>query len=524
MPPSVTIDVDTVGTDWQLPYESHACRARLDEENAYYVVKYMRAAGRSTGFFCKARPVLYSASAKLAYMKTPKAASLAIQDLFQKQFPDYRWAEAREALPNGTFVFTFVRSPLQRVMSAYAEIDVAYALRASQEQRNAMRTTFHHIKRQAGDARRLLAFLDDLLDHRFGGDDREHWMPTHAYPQVNFVCAHRIHFIGHLENQDTDWAEVQARAGIPIASRTGFPHGHTTSNRTAVAANLSSPTCNRACTLKLADQQLPQEPPHALQRECDAFASDFLCLGYPMPKECSWPAEGSGAGSSGASDLVPAVINGTYALPSSRSHFRSAPVYIFDDLNSSSTRMLIESPMYRNTLFLLPSAAENRSDLFRLKRAMNVSFFPPRSENALILRDYDRFGWFWRGALAQGAVDGNSFAGRTRNVQPAAPLAVGIPIPPAVDLIERALKEAQQLLLLHRYDRVVIAGGGGLLTSDDSSPMAHAQRIRDAFAGSLTHPIAAAAAPLRAKASSHLKPGSASAPSPPHKHFLPGRH
>ena len=84
-------------------FHSAACRVRLEEERAF-----MRAAGRANGFYCKSRPVLYSPSAHLAYLKTPKGASLAIQDLFQKQFPDYRWCEAREELPEGTLVFTFI--------------------------------------------------------------------------------------------------------------------------------------------------------------------------------------------------------------------------------------------------------------------------------------------------------------------------------------------------------------------------------------------------------------------------------
>ena len=168
----------TYVTDWRTHLNSDACRARLAEEHAF-----MSAAGRPTGLYCKSRPVLFSPSQRLAYVKTPKSASLAIQDLFQKQFTDYRWAQAHEDLPDDTFTFTFVREPLKRAMSAYAEIDVAYALRASPESHAAMRTVFDKVNRKPGprETPRVLAFLDDLLDHRFGGDDREHWMPTHAY-------------------------------------------------------------------------------------------------------------------------------------------------------------------------------------------------------------------------------------------------------------------------------------------------------------------------------------------------------
>ena len=56
----------------------------------------MRAAGHATGFYCKSRPVLYSASRRLAYMKTPKGASLAIQELFQKSVSSLRYCQERK--------------------------------------------------------------------------------------------------------------------------------------------------------------------------------------------------------------------------------------------------------------------------------------------------------------------------------------------------------------------------------------------------------------------------------------------
>ena len=74
-------------TDWRTPFESPRCVTQLRRDAAF-----TRAGRRTVGFYCKRRPVLYSPSQKLAYLKTPKAASIAIQELFQRQFPDYRWA------------------------------------------------------------------------------------------------------------------------------------------------------------------------------------------------------------------------------------------------------------------------------------------------------------------------------------------------------------------------------------------------------------------------------------------------
>ena len=210
-------------TDWRAHFDSPNCQRRLQRDAAF-----MKASSRSSGFYCNRRPMLYSPSSRLAYLKTPKAASTAIQRCFQKQFADNVWITADDPIPTDAIVFTFVRSPLTRVISAYAEIDVAYARRASASTRAAMNTTFHRMSREnpTDATRRLIAFVDDLTEHRFGGDDREHWAPTHGYPQMNFVCKQNVSFIGRLENQKADWDLVQAMAGIPPHRRSKIPKVH----------------------------------------------------------------------------------------------------------------------------------------------------------------------------------------------------------------------------------------------------------------------------------------------------------
>ena len=510
-------------TDWQTPFNSPACRSRLAEERSF-----MRAAGRSTGFFCKSRPVLYSEAQRLAYVKTPKGASLAIQDLFQKQFSDYRWTEAHEKLPNGTVVFTFVREPLKRALSAYAEIDVAYALRATPEARNAMRTTFQHVSRKSGakEVPRLLAFIDDLVDHRFGGDDREHWMPTHGYSQLNFICQHHVNFIGHLENQDADWDAIQGLAGIPATRRTAFPHAHDSTVFKTNASNASaSPVCNRACQFKAADQHVPQTP-QVLQRICDVFASDFLCLGYAMPRPCRW--------SRSSVAPVPGTVNGSSAVSSSGGKGGGAPVYLLRHLDEDAAWRLIREPDYRNSLFLLPTVAENRSTLYRLKRAENRSFAPQSTSGGTLLREYDRFGWQWRAVEEdddQGKEAASSSSPPVAMEPPRAPIAIGIPtrstlahaspeLAPDVRFgVERALAEAQQLLLLHRYDRVIVAGRG-LLT--DLPSTAFARHVEDRIVRLLADPEAAAGTAATPRGKNAANGSHAASSSAPHKHFLPG--
>ena len=491
--------------NWPPPYAAASCRASLEKESAF-----MLAAGRATGVYCKSRPVLYSASRQVAYVKTPKAASLAIQDLFQRQFPDYRWAEAHEMLPNGTFVFTFVREPVSRVLSAYAEIDVAYALRASPEARNAMQTTFQHVKRKPAYTPRFLAFLDDLFGHRFGGDDREHWMPTHAYPQLNFACVHRIDFIGHIETQEIDWAEVQHRAGIPLTQRTLFPRGHSTVNRTS---NESVPICNRACTLKQDDQTVPLTDP-VMQRLCDLYESDFLCLGYTIPSACHPRTREV----STTEMRYTSTIKGVPPLPSREA--AAAAVYVLPGLDAGGARQMAEDPMYRNTLFVAACAFENRSSLFRLRRAMNTSFSPDPSDAGMLLREHDRYGWFWR-------IERNEL-GYHSNASIRAPLAIGIPLVDskepihqygACEGIERALAEAVQHLLLHHYDRVIIAGRGLLTLQKEQTSHCISGTLWDMIIGLLTEPMSAAR--FIANRRSIHKARLSNTSLTPHKHFLP---
>lgn len=502
----------------------------------------MRAAGRPTGFYCKSRPVLFSPKANMAYVKTPKGASLAIQDLFQRQFPDYRWADAHEELPSDTLVFTFVREPLKRAMSAYAEIDVAYALRASPEAKSAMRTAFDKVNRKSGarETPRVLAFLDDLMDHRFGGDDREHWMPTHAYSQLNFMCNHRIDFIGQLENQAADWEAIQKLGRIPPSQRTPFPHAHDSSVLKTNATNTSVAVCNRACQLKAADQHAPMTPP-LLQRLCDVFASDFVCLGYPMPSACQRPPEWDDAA---APPAAAHPLNGTAPLTSSGSggiggirlpsYAPPAPVYLMAQLGAASAlHLLHEEPAYRNSLFLVPCAAENRSTLYRLKRAENASFAPSASSDARLLRDFDRFGWYWRNGVGGGSGTSSSSKSAVADLPPRAPLAVGLPVrsisghtfaeatAEARLGVERALSEAQQLLLLHRYDRVVVVGRE--LPSDSGAKDAFTRYAVDAISRRLIDPLVTASAPVRPTAGAWAALRGTNGSAAPHKHFLPGR-
>ena len=87
--------------------------------------------------------------------------------------------------------------------------------------------------------------------------------------------------------------------------------------------------------------------------------------------------------------------------------------------------------------------------------------------------------------------------------------------------VDRALSEAQQLLLLHRYDRVVVAGEG-LVRDGEGSGNGNgnglAKHVVDAIGKRLVDPLATAAAPPRQGGAWEPRTNT----SAPHKHFLPG--
>ena len=427
----------TANYNWKGPFESAACVARLRREQLY-----LRAAHRTYGFYCKRRPILFSPSSKLAYLKTPKAASISIQDLFQKQFPDFRWVTTAEPLPSDAVVFTFTREPVSRVVAAYAEIDVAYARKATPERRAAMNTTFHRRAHGSDQGeRRFLAFLDDLVEQRFGGDDRDHWAPTHAYPQLNFACRQQVHFLGRLDHQDADWQRLQALVGIPPAERTVIPREHTTEKDACDQAH--------ACFYKELDKNLSKTP-RVMQRVCDLFASDFLCLGYPMPSTC----RGYNASPAGPAKYMgePPLLNGTRPLPGGAPD--AAPLYAVKasaDPAFGRFQWMVKQPEFRNTLFIFSDSVENHSTDASPPPAADPTGLHGNGDASL--RPYNRHGWLSR---------------RVGGGQLIAPLSAGIPTRRGgrgfAELteenrrhIDRAHAEIVQLLALHQYDRVVFS-------------------------------------------------------------------
>ena len=147
------------------------------------------------GPLLQAAPRAVSPPQKLAYLKTPKAASIAIQELFQRS-PDHVGGDPRDAAQGHARLHLRARARRPR-HRRLAEIDVTYARRASAEKRQQMNTTFHRMATRSRSmssgeqgARRLLAFLDDPSASASAATTASTGR-RRAYPQVNFACRQR---------------------------------------------------------------------------------------------------------------------------------------------------------------------------------------------------------------------------------------------------------------------------------------------------------------------------------------------
>lgn len=250
-------------TPWENAWFSDACKRRrkIQNRSKYYI-------------FCQPNvPLLYSPSLKIAYMKTPKAASTSFAEHFLTKFNDTVMGTARELdLPEDTFVFTFVRNPMAQKLAAYAEIDIVYQEKLFPHRKPSMHTTFQWVDRHANEGRsRFVAFLNDIRMKRFGQARPSNWSPSHFRSQLAApVCGGKIDFIGHLEHLEADWRAVQMLAKIP-------EHLRTQAIRVDHTADQSEDyTADEKIDLGASEKR----------QLCDLFKADFICLGYEAPPEC----------------------------------------------------------------------------------------------------------------------------------------------------------------------------------------------------------------------------------------------
>lgn len=257
-------------TPWMTTLQKISCtKSRGDDLNTNNFI-----------YCAKHRTMIYSPSLKLAYIKTGKAASTAFFTYFRNAFVDAEVVDTADPdwldqMPQTVFFFTFVREPVSKQLASYAEVDAIHYPNEKDSSTFA-NSTFHSVSRNKnGGTTRYLRFLHDLVEGRFGykpDDVAEDSSVRHASSQLASTCTHGLHFIGHLENIEVDWATIQELAGVPLENRSvAIPKVHD----------------GEAETHRLYAQDEGVKPSDlVLLRMCRVYRADFDCLGYPMPEVC----------------------------------------------------------------------------------------------------------------------------------------------------------------------------------------------------------------------------------------------
>jgi hypothetical protein len=221
--------------------------------------------------------------------------------------------------PSKCLVFTFVRNPLDRLVSSFSEL----SWRVDQESSNKGTVSSLYTFNQHKDpVTRAHKFIEDLIGGRLGRRSRD----AHAFSQVGFLTrTHRElppiparRFIGKLETIHEDWfrlGKLLMERGAPKPDQ-HFPHfknitGHH-ENTNAASGNtdregmmlvLSNetdfetelPNSTEMFALE-ADSVHPESNVSVITHRsflpwkvaaCRILLPDYVCFGYPLPDDCA---------------------------------------------------------------------------------------------------------------------------------------------------------------------------------------------------------------------------------------------
>lgn len=227
-----------------------------------------------------------SAKARLAYVKTAKAASTMLIALLRRQFPDLNLTSRCEQLEGYTFV-TSAREPLERARSAYGEVDARAVVR-----RRTPSSRYYGMP-HGDEPARFLTFLEDVFHQRFSHMDyTSGCMPQHAEPPLllRTPAVLRVPVQLHIlrgEQLLDDWRELLSRVK---------PYSHLP---TRISDYHVGETQRRGLglTAVIEMDKTFNMTPEATCRACALLRREYACFGYPFPPACSaykadavWPA------------------------------------------------------------------------------------------------------------------------------------------------------------------------------------------------------------------------------------------
>lgn len=217
-----------------------------------------------------------STGSRFAYVKTAKAASTKIIGLLTQVAPDLRLTSGCERLEGYTFV-TSAREPLERVRSAYGEVDARAAVRSLPP------NSSYFTMPRSDEPSRFLAFLNAVYQQRFSHLDYVSGsMPQHAEPPLLLRTPVALRTpvtlrVLRSERLLEDWTALLnvLRPGRRAPGRLSRYHvGEAQRARLGLAAVAEQ---GRAFNMTR------QATCHA----CALLRREYTCFGYPFPPECA---------------------------------------------------------------------------------------------------------------------------------------------------------------------------------------------------------------------------------------------
>jgi len=194
--------------------------------------------------------------------------------------------------------FTFVRDPITRFISGYAEIE--HRIREGQYTELANALSGH----AQGSRQRAAAFFEEFLRDGVGRDG-------HVKPQLEFMipcggCSVPLDFLGRVENMENDWKRLLVKQDCTASAFDAFDdslglHPNDVTDKLAMEKVLGVPLDDvtlapqESEVISLAESTdmnaivlaLRQNSARYLNALCWLLLPDFVAFGYELPLECS---------------------------------------------------------------------------------------------------------------------------------------------------------------------------------------------------------------------------------------------
>ena len=168
--------------------------------------------------------------------------------------------------PESRKAFTFVREPISRFLSGYAELEYAAMVGKNWPRFDFLAEQL--TKHAVGSPERAGAFVDEFL--RTGIDSNGHVRPQLEFFMPIGGCSMPMNFVGKTERLEEDWERMFAMWNETLPSyREIALHGHSDRDEHAMETFLNLPSSRRY-----------------MQALCWIFLADFAVFKYDLPEQC----------------------------------------------------------------------------------------------------------------------------------------------------------------------------------------------------------------------------------------------